>query len=328
MLKKGEKKNELSSAQPDAFDIGTPVDSKANQLFEFTGDKSAYVSLAEAATYTRFSQEYLSLLVRNKKIPAQKFGRNWKVRMQDVFNYVVKVEGTARAREAKKTQAQAGAVERGLAKTLNTLSAKQAEIYTPIIKDTLFNIGRHKFQSVMASFLILTTVATASFFWLAPVQAAKLENSFQRAAAAVVQGIAKGADKLQAKASAKGIALLEQGAELLEQAEIIIQNRDDSLSGELRRAAVGVVLKVGQLGGLVNSGLTILEERAETRQHYVLSSFSKAVTDSLRTIDNMSADLAAGVEQTFGAPLAFIPTPIQYALDSGMDAANNLASAG
>ncbi|MDP3772557.1 MAG: hypothetical protein Q8Q94_04285, partial [bacterium] len=46
-----------------------------------------YISLAEAAEGTPYSQEYLSLLVRKQKIPAKKMGRNWYTTRTAVTEY-------------------------------------------------------------------------------------------------------------------------------------------------------------------------------------------------------------------------------------------------
>lgn len=46
-----------------------------------------HISLKEASRGSRYSQEYLSLLVRTGRLPGTKFGRNWKVRMEDVERY-------------------------------------------------------------------------------------------------------------------------------------------------------------------------------------------------------------------------------------------------
>ena len=55
------------------------------------------VTLAEAAKETPYSQEYLSLLARRGKIPAQKVGRNWCVTSLAVQEYIKKQEEVLRA---------------------------------------------------------------------------------------------------------------------------------------------------------------------------------------------------------------------------------------
>jgi cell filamentation protein, protein adenylyltransferase len=45
------------------------------------------ISIREASKGTRFSQEYLSLLVRTRRIPARKIGKNWMVTRKDVREY-------------------------------------------------------------------------------------------------------------------------------------------------------------------------------------------------------------------------------------------------
>ena len=51
-----------------------------------------YISLAEAAKQTKYSQEYLSLLARKGKIGAIKFGRNWVITKKDLEEYVKSVK--------------------------------------------------------------------------------------------------------------------------------------------------------------------------------------------------------------------------------------------
>jgi excisionase family DNA binding protein len=53
----------------------------------FSSKPRDYISLAEAAKRSRYSQEYLSLLVRNGMLPGVKFGRNWKVTIEDIESY-------------------------------------------------------------------------------------------------------------------------------------------------------------------------------------------------------------------------------------------------
>jgi Fic family protein len=59
----------------------TPVSSKDYE-------KQGYVSLAEAAKGTVHSQAYLSLLARQGKLPAVKFGRNWMTTHDAVRDYI------------------------------------------------------------------------------------------------------------------------------------------------------------------------------------------------------------------------------------------------
>ena len=46
-----------------------------------------YITLAEAAKHSKYSQEYLSLLARKGKIGAVKFGRNWKITKEALEEY-------------------------------------------------------------------------------------------------------------------------------------------------------------------------------------------------------------------------------------------------
>ena len=53
-----------------------------------------YISLHEAAKLTNYSQEYISLLCRQKKIKGVKMGRNWVTTVQWVENYINKTKGS------------------------------------------------------------------------------------------------------------------------------------------------------------------------------------------------------------------------------------------
>jgi len=47
-----------------------------------------YVTLAEAAKGTPYSQEYLSLLARKGRIEAIKIGRNWHIKKEAIRRYI------------------------------------------------------------------------------------------------------------------------------------------------------------------------------------------------------------------------------------------------
>lgn len=53
-----------------------------------------YISLAEAAKLTNYSQDYISLLCRQGKLKAQKLGRNWVTTREWVRNYVDGTDGS------------------------------------------------------------------------------------------------------------------------------------------------------------------------------------------------------------------------------------------
>ena len=54
-------------------------------------NKSNYVSLKEAAKYSGYSQEYLSLRARQKKLKAIKIARNWVTTKEWIDEYFRKV---------------------------------------------------------------------------------------------------------------------------------------------------------------------------------------------------------------------------------------------
>ena len=54
--------------------------------------KSKYISLQDATKYCDYSQEYLSLRARQKKLKAVKIGRNWVTTMPWLNNYLKRVD--------------------------------------------------------------------------------------------------------------------------------------------------------------------------------------------------------------------------------------------
>ncbi len=74
-----------------------------------------YISLAEAAKLTTYSQEYVSLLCRRGKMKGKKFGRNWFIKKENVYDYInetkgkgesiipIRIETKKRKKENKKT---------------------------------------------------------------------------------------------------------------------------------------------------------------------------------------------------------------------------------
>ena len=58
-----------------------------------------YVSLQKAASYTKYSQEYLSLRVRQGKLKAKKMGRNWVTTKEWLDEYAAKVKSFAMQRQ-------------------------------------------------------------------------------------------------------------------------------------------------------------------------------------------------------------------------------------
>ncbi len=71
-------------------------------------ENNNYISLQEAAKYCKYSQGYLSLRARQKKLKAVKFGRNWVIKREWLKEYIAKAEeynnslGTNKIKKAKK----------------------------------------------------------------------------------------------------------------------------------------------------------------------------------------------------------------------------------
>ena len=63
------------------------------RALEPTGKEDRLLSLSEAAKMTRYTQEYLSLLARKRRIGAVKVGRTWMITQRELRRYVKEVEG-------------------------------------------------------------------------------------------------------------------------------------------------------------------------------------------------------------------------------------------
>ncbi|MEA1937354.1 MAG: hypothetical protein U9N04_04570 [Patescibacteria group bacterium] len=53
-----------------------------------------YISLAEAAKLTNYSQDYISLLCRRRKMKGEKLGRNWFTTKEWLDDYINKTNGS------------------------------------------------------------------------------------------------------------------------------------------------------------------------------------------------------------------------------------------
>ena len=53
-----------------------------------------FISLAEAAKLTNYSQDYISLLCRRGKMKGEKLGRNWFTTKEWIDNYINKTNGS------------------------------------------------------------------------------------------------------------------------------------------------------------------------------------------------------------------------------------------
>jgi len=63
------------------------------RALEPTGKENRLLSLSEAAKTTRYTQEYLSLLARKRRIGAVKVGRMWMITQRELRRYLKEVEG-------------------------------------------------------------------------------------------------------------------------------------------------------------------------------------------------------------------------------------------
>ena len=68
--------------------IGRAVERSLDLYLDTFKKGPGYVSLAEAAKGTPYSQEYLSLLARKGRIEAAKIGRNWLMKKDAINRYI------------------------------------------------------------------------------------------------------------------------------------------------------------------------------------------------------------------------------------------------
>jgi len=319
-----EEKIESGSQSADVFDVN---DSLPDQSFEFSDDKYEYISLADAAKYTKFSQDYISLLARNQKIPAKKFGRNWKVRMVDVNEYISRTEKKQAQREVKKEFSKAGKAERGIAKTVNTISPFQGDSYS-LSKAQLTNFARHKFQTLLASFLILTTVALSCFFWLSPTYAAKAEKGLHKVAAKTVQAIANSTQIAKEKSVQTILSASESAGKGMAKIDKAYNTSDENLNAQVKKVGARTVIGAEQVGSFMERGTAFLEQRAESRQDYIFNIIESSASETINNINYFSSDLASAVGQIFSTPLKIIPAPIRYAIGGGTGVANTFVAKG
>ena len=67
--------------------VGRNVESSLDLYLDAFKGGQEFVSLAEAARGTPYSQEYLSLLARKGRIEAIKLGRNWVIKREALERY-------------------------------------------------------------------------------------------------------------------------------------------------------------------------------------------------------------------------------------------------
>jgi excisionase family DNA binding protein len=64
------------------------------RALEPTGKQDKLLSLSEAAKMTPYTQEYLSLLARKRRIASVKVGRTWMITERELRRYLKEVEGS------------------------------------------------------------------------------------------------------------------------------------------------------------------------------------------------------------------------------------------
>jgi|GEM_PF-1186262 hypothetical protein len=105
-------------------------------------EEPQFISLAEAAKLTNYSQDYISLLCRQRKLKAEKLGRNWVTTKEWVYEYVDKTEGKGAAAvpvRIKDVQKKEDAGEKKTARPLFGSSALELAIFCTITVILLAN---------------------------------------------------------------------------------------------------------------------------------------------------------------------------------------------
>ena len=125
-----------------------------------------YISLGEAAKLTNYSQEYISLLCRQKKLKGTKIGRNWVTTKEWIENYVNKTKGSGenvisvKIKNTKK-QAVSNVFQTNESKD-EALGQKEQDI---CLSDKQVNLSSHTEIAILAFFrrMILATFVVGVF---------------------------------------------------------------------------------------------------------------------------------------------------------------------
>ncbi|MDD3190968.1 MAG: helix-turn-helix domain-containing protein [Candidatus Pacebacteria bacterium] len=118
---------------------------------------TSFISLAEAAEITNYSQDYISLLCRQGKLKAQKLGRNWVTTREWVEKYV---DGTS-----------------GKGETLIPVRIiEKTEIEEPITEQVIKNISPMQRALELAVFCFVCLLWSMNIFYFSNIMAANGDN--------------------------------------------------------------------------------------------------------------------------------------------------------
>ena len=323
MLVKGED-NLDRGFTPDVFDAAGSATTQS-QPFYFTGNKEDYISLTEAAKYTKFTQEYLSLMARTGRVAAQKFGRNWKVRMKDVEAYIA----AADAKTFTRSETNMAVLKSpGSFKKIAEVSAGKNRPDDYFFHNGLTNFYRRKFQTVMASFLIIAITATSTFAWSYPAQVTRAEMFFQNTLGAAAQSVREAFQTAGFNIKETAVNVTKAGGRLLVRAEQSAKKEKAGRFGSVEKIGALVLLGLEAFGGVMNSWSAALERRTVKRQRYIATVLSRSVDETVYYLDALSADVRLAVKQTIFAPLHLIPQPVVYILRESTNSTEALMAAG
>jgi len=114
-----------------------------------------YISLSEAAKLTNYSQDYISLLCRQKKLKGTKIGRNWVTTKQWLEEYTEKTKGknivSNKTKKSKKIKVRKNKI----------INKKKA--YLPIDYDSLSAFELQNRASSFAKFMSVLFLVFAFF---------------------------------------------------------------------------------------------------------------------------------------------------------------------
>lgn len=315
MLEKGEYKKTQRVAR-DVFDEPRPQ-SEESGVVAFNGDIDAYISLGEAAQYTRFSQDYLSLLARKGALPAKKFGRNWNVRMRDVEEYIARVDAKAAVRkQAPAAQAAPDTHTHWWTKALGWFSMrKQTDDF--LRGETVTSYGAQTAQAVTATFLIVAIVATSGFFWMSPAHASRVH-------AKVESTIARGLRVVRTTVESVGAATVQAGAAGLRATTHKAQEGFAALAQSESPAAQTterVLAHFEVAGEWLREFSGRLEARMAARRAYVWASVNDTVNETITGVESLGGDIARAVAMTLASPAKLVPAPVRHVVAGGVGTA-------
>ncbi|MDP3900469.1 MAG: excisionase family DNA-binding protein, partial [bacterium] len=299
----------------DTFDLEKKSDNLEIEKIEFSGDKNVYISLAEAAKYTKFSQDYISLMARTKRISAKKFGRNWKIRMIDIDNYIKKIDD--KKFEKDDEEEVSDTFDKKVISTDKklTISLKANKAFDLLSDSNFTNFSRHKFQTLMASFLIITIVSFSTFTWLSPTYSFTEKNGWIDLGNKLASVYENSKNIVSDKVGSLVNKTVEKGSDIKIDLNSIAKDENSSIE---KVAAVETVKEIENIGSGISITLSNLENTTKTRQNYLFSIIDYTVKKTIQSADTITDDLKLSFQKIFTLPVQAIPAPLKQIVVSGV----------